>query len=752
MFIHPNLSTAPIGASWIQHDDDGRTPNIAPESSEPPGNIVRFPSEADYSLKLREALESGDPVLVVQDVSYTFVDRLAPEGKEIEPFMHFYVSQPLSTDVFEKQVNSNGESGSLSFFLRLKSNAPTTVYNTKLNVDLFSEIPNKYGVYCVNQAGSAMIPLADLLKLSREADRRPSGVKVSFRIPASPRVEKGELVLRISKGSVYLRNLSNEQDVLEQVERGVNITKRYGPYMKAEIEEMRVKKMITAYLKQTFQRFQRMRPTWQVIKRIHAYTFVSRVGLTPAQVYHLLPIHKGDPLPNYSMETWKNFIRIALRRDGRLTLEQFERGEYPDDVENADEYSAYIMSTCLTEYVNACKYITDKVDRNDRTVTDQWKSELVELMESFDVVSVRDAGDCEDFAMMMMYQSFILKHILREMRKMPESERDPALFRVAESRDWYYVFANLSGVSSMTLNGDYGRLKSMGAHEYLVLIPRHYYHTMVSTALPLLDSEQQRVIDKSDARSGFNVRVLVCEGTGFLQTDGRGQDPFPNERAMLGNAIRDARWAFKDAHKMFYYSPRGSHFYQTSTSLFTHEFFYRGVPVGEFTMTHLVKPDEPEKESSWVYGTRFTDMINKSGNISMVPQKTMSPELFSYVKMLVEDIHPMRPLLPPKAVPTLPADAETLRLLSEVGRDTVPASQRLSPEQEAVVDYYLRYDQMTSERVDAFIASLRRLGPSVWVDVQEENMCLDRSGLENFGGYHILFHVPQERYIVRRRR
>lgn len=712
-----------------------------------PGDIMSYKTDTEYAMSLQNALRNNESLIVFQNISFNFINRMAPEGKELLPFLHFYVSQSLSTDVFEISVE-NVVNGKLNFFLRLNSNSPRSLWNAKLNIDCFDELPNKYGVYCVNQAGSAMIPLSVMMDKSKVSNKNISSIRVNLRIPTLPDVQKGELILKIDPGSVVLHNINNIEEIDEQIERGIELVSKFGSYAKDSIPTVEISSMISDYLKETFMRFQKMKPTWDVIKRIHAFTYVSRIGLTPAQVYHMLQIHRNDPLPQYSMQTWLNFIKIALRRDGNLTLDQFRNGKYPKEFKNADEFSSYIMAMCLTEYVNACKYITDKIDRNDRTVDNKWKEDLVELIESFDQVSVRDCGDCEDFGMMMMYQSFILKHIFRELKKQKQSSEfvDDALWRVGYARSLFYVFANLSGVSSMTLNGDYGQLKNMGAHEYLVLIPRSYYYSMTILTKPLLlnglvqESFINRLIPEKDKKIGRTVRVLVCEGTGFLRPDGRGTDEFEVEREILSNFSSTSSWAFKDAHKMFYYDMKGSKFYQTNSSLFTHEWFYRGIPIGEFTMGYLRDIKHPENIESWTYGTRFTEMINRAENVHLIAQPELPSKLYNIIKLMIEDLHPMRPLMPPNPEPVLQKDKETQLLIKTVGKNAIKSPL----EDSAIVDFYVRFDQMTKERVEAFINATKSISSSAWIDVVEESMCLDRTGKENFGGYHLFFHIPKQ--------
>ena len=136
--------------------------------------------------------------------------------------------------------------------------------------------------------------------------------------------------------------------------------------------------------------------------------------------------------------------------------------------------------------------------------------------------------------------------------------------------------------------------------------------------------------------------------------------------------------------------------------------------------------------------------MNKNEKLAVIPQVTLPTGLYEYLKLMSEDLHPMRPLLPPhKQHSVLSSDRETQRLIREVG---TPLSAR-PEEEEAVVEYWLRFDQMTDERVDAYIEVIRDFGPSAWIEVQEESICRDRSGQENFGNYRLLFHIPNERML-----
>ena len=636
------------------------------------------------------------------DIPYRYTNELAQENEEREPFIDIYLSSSTSNEVFRHKLK---DSGKLTFVIH----TPNTIdIDTKFNIDCFAQLRNKHREFCTNQAGCVIIPLSELLEAKREKKK----VMARFRVPASPKYEKGELELDMT---------SPESIMMENVILKPN-------RIRSNVNQYEGSKLVDAYKRSCWETFQATEPTWPAIKNIHAFEFVDRTGIYPAAIFHYFKVPASDE------SYWINAITVALNRDGKYTLDEFREGA------GGVEYGANVMAQCCTLYSNYCKYITDKIDTNNRKRSARHDINKVVLIESFDNVRDRNAGDCEDFGKEEMVESFEMDDLNRMVSRVmhhnakdigsPESE-DEAILRLYDARNKYYSFAALGGVSSATINGDYGKLSRMGAHEYLILIPKHYVYEMLVRTYgegghPLINPEDKHV--------GKDVAVMVCEGTGMLRPDGKGGEDYVQKRARA--ALETGTNAFDSIRKMFYYDrKRGSHFYQTITTLFTNEFFNRGERYGELTFMYK----NEKKKNGLTYGVRFTDITTKSSKPQLFVQPEIPSKLFHYINEMKENQHPILPLEPPISSGSNKYEVKPIEKIYRLFSANNQAQPNNNNIKYTKVDYYVRFDQVNDDRIDDMLRRIKRLKANVEIDREPI------SG-SSIGGYHVKILVPYKSF------
>ena len=717
--------------------------------------------------------------IVFSNIKYSINYRGAPNGEEINPKLHFYLSSDTSKDVFIHHIEDNidGKStGTLDLKFKINPNTiHNTIWNCKLNIDLFDEIQNKYDDFCTNQAGSTMLSLPYIMNILRNNNHASIELKLVVPVMGNS-LSKGEIKIFFGKShaNIYFKGDQFKVNLIEEnINKGILLTKKNGMLSKTMKHKNVLDHEILKYIDSTHKTFEIIKPTWDAISKIHTFVFSSRVGNMPSCFYQYLPISKEDKVTLYSIKTWKNLIQIALDRDNNgISYKDFCKAKFPNNWETFEQYASRIMAICLTIYANACKYITDKININDRTIMSTMNRNYIarneELIESFDRMSIRYAGDCEDDSWMMMYQSFVLYKFKKYFKNNVPSEDDMALVHLSNIRSQYYVFANLCGTSSMTVSGKYGRSASITAHEYLILIPRNYYNKMLNNYMvnPLnimneysnIKSDMRYNVYRphKDSNKNDNLKVLVCEGTGYLDPEPVDRDRTSNfsmknkedHREIINNIGNSKRWVITDLKKKHAYFTDGSPFYKTNTSLFTHEFYYRGINVGEFVSLNT----SSDKNYNWTYGTKFTSIINKDNIIGLLPQPHITDILFKELKSMSTDLHHVHPLYFPKDdisdeiinnfIKTI---KDTVGINSTRYKELINSTEYVNDALKVIfAEYYMRSDQFNEQRTNYLIKICKKIGPYCWIDIKEENICFNEYNNSNFTNYRIIINIPNK--------
>jgi hypothetical protein len=672
------------------------------------GYGFKFNSTTDdgdvYTHLINEAINENSSNKIVLNIPFKYINELAQFEEEKQPFVDIYLSKKVSNDIFRKKLYSSDrgeeeeEEDVYNNILNFEFNTLSNVIdeNTMLNFDCFSSVQNKHGTFCINQAGSIYVPLNQLIDLSN----KDKTVTLSLRIPASPDIEKGKLILDLKSGNILLDNVNVK-----------NIR------IKHDLSGNQGKELMKNYVKSCWETFQKIKPTWDIIKSIHAFEYVSRAGTLPACMYHSFDV------PDSTEDYWLNALKICLSRDleNNYSLDEFRNGN------TGLEYEARIMVECCTLYVNYCKYITDKIDTNNRNQSNFYDKKKIRLIESFDLVRPRHAGDCEDFGKEEMIESLEIEDLTKILQRDLKFGlfNDPGLVRLSNARNKYYSFASLGGVSSATINGDYGQLDRMGAHEYLIFIPKHYFYEMM---LRTYGKNGHELINENDKNIGKDVPVMVGEGTGMLRPDGKGNESdlqINARRYLEGNDFSGI--AFDGLRKMYYYDrTSGSRFYQTITTLFSNEFFHRNKNYGEFVMIYNNYQNNKGKS----YGVRFTDVTSKDEKPQLYVQPRIPNVLYTFMKEIQENEYPILQLTPPtnKSYKVQPNEL-IYQLLIDQEKSIKRAENTVN------VEYYIRFDQVTPNRIKLIFQKMIKTGSII--KIIREPITND-----NVGGYHLIFKVP----------
>lgn len=625
-----------------------------------------------------------------------FQMNLGQEFEERSPTLHAYISQNASIQVvkFPLELDSNGiAQGTLQFWYDLyNKDVPHT---TRWNLAFFTEIRNKHGEFCVNQAGNASIPLAKLLGIcsklvssSANSGTSPSkNIVFSLQVPASPQVEKGKIFMILKQDSVRLENALMSQQILH------------------EISPQNFNNEVNKYISSVVDTYKSIPPLYDGIRNIHAFTYVGPMGTLPATFYQRFKV------PPCSESYWLNALEIVLARDGLMDLQRFSAGE------GGEKYASRMLAEVCALYVNYCKYITDKVLKTSPPGRSRAKRSADEQIESFDLVRPRNAGDCEDDAKEIQIESFQLK------LSFYEPDAHPALKRLHDIRNKYYAFSALGAVSSATINGDYGE-QQFGAHEWLVFVPKDWFMKCVERATP-----SSPFVLKEDEGVGSDLEVMVVEGTGMLRPDGEGQEMFPKGRDYIEN-IQEGRSAFSNLRRIYFYNRvTGSNFYKVVITLYTNEFFLdqSSLPhIGEFIV-------ETTNQGKPAYGAPFIDFITKKDTVRISPQKAIPPELYYHISIAQEDEYPILPLDPPSNPSKQVSPTDALYPLVEYSS----RARTESREWNLPVEYFMRFDQGTQERVSEILSVLESTGS--YVDIHREPVSGD-----SVGGWRILVYLPTE--------
>lgn len=626
-----------------------------------------FPSESQPIEPEEETLHDLDV-----DISMSYRPNLAEHNNETPHGIFLYLSSTYSPSppVF---VPAADAIAAKRLVLRFKSRYPEITGHALFNVDSYAKTRDVGSDACVNQAGFASVRLADL------AAKRTASL--TLRVPNSDEQKiKGDVLVTVHSVSLPVRK--------DSTVRSADDLKK----MSAAVQ-----KMIQKYIDSN-RRFYREHPNVvESVQNITVFEYAARQGIVPGSLFDSFKL--APSVERYYLQA----IQYVLRRrrpDADIPVDEWMRLD--------DATKTHILMDVLRLYVNYCTYIRDLVDNN--TATGRWSSSNVELIESFDYIRQRDAGDCEDFSREILQAAMELKHNLRD-------STSPAIQELRRIANQFTFASVLCGVSREAMSlGELskGRVHLHG-HECAVAIPNHVFFEALRRNDP--DHPAFQLYTQEELNAGQGEQIYVLEGTGCLFPEPRVKTDF---FAHVEKEFQRATAVSKKADMVVFYHPsRDDGFYKQMITLLTPELFLRTGHLGfEFLVCRHV-------DGALKRGVPFSMLIEieKNADVQIVPAPTMSPDVFRASTRMNADDFPPIALEPGLLTPEMrDVSAELTTGRPSAGQD--------------FFQFHVKFDYMNRAYIDALkrFAAQHRLGSFCLA----EPVKLSASTGQNVGGYTIM--------------
>ena len=501
-----------------------------------------------------------------------------------------------------------------------------------LNFDAFCFMVNDHREVCQNQAGVAMIALAEVV--GPDARKRGSHVRVDLVYPM--------LGPEYGPKGVVLIDLTQTQ-----------LTWRGTPVASANVVRRgwAVPQLVNSpcdqFIARQENKYGRCLPsTWAFLNNINMFEFVCRIGRLPVAAYIRSPL--GATTEAY----YENAARLALRIVGVSEEEALARWGKPTATNRDCRYAAYWLSALLSLYVQTCDYLKDAViawsrEKHGFTMVD---------IEWFYQARVRNGTiDCEDASMETMVEAMELERL--------KNVQSPLVRLAQHIKASFYCVLLLDGVSGMEINLSRDAApRHLDAHMNSALISKHHFASMTRDAP---DRGGPNAAEAADA--ACYPPIVMMEGTGPLDPNGvehaksdKGAEsalmqlfaPFPNVCAC---------W-----RQIFHYDSSGekqSDFYKTVKLMATAELEQRG---GRRFLWMLC--DSRTKTA----GVEFQAIAAASKTVVAMAEDELSPQELATMDTYCLNVHPQPALLAPsqgQAAPhILAARAQVERLRAEMAR------------------------------------------------------------------------------------
>jgi hypothetical protein len=545
-------------------------------------------------------------------IDLVYMPRLAHESVERHPQLHLYISDDVGRNVTIVKKLSGDTPTTLSLEMKVRLVRPAIPEDCLLNVQAYAEYCNTQGQWCLNQCGYTNVSLP--LALSKgSALRQPLLVNNSDDPDGD------------SKGTVKIRVRSLVfEDGGEPVPFPRSVDLRAVEARLRDAEQL-VKTNIHNNRKLCYET---LPASSESIENVTVFTFqLQSHGYVPGAYFDVFRVprcHADYVLNALSLGRMRSHLvdRDPETAEARGSLLTFFR-------EGSRRACLKVVMWGLAVYVTSCLYITDEVDHNHRG-RGRWEKSRVELMESFDNMITRDAGDCEDFTRAILVLAHSIKNDYGERAARGEraqSEADEVLLKTADLLNGFVLCSGLCGVSSMALadlkrEQKQGERVELNGHEAAFAIPRATFLKAIARHDP--DNAIARYMQEESERYPRYYQaddiIYPLEGTGVLNPE-----PFSKsaQEQALEKAIQDAADArslksMDDARTLFTYDPHGgNNFYKMFVTLMTPEFLVlRGIPVIEFVLYERNEHRASYRGGKHIgkRGVWFDELLNIGGN------------------------------------------------------------------------------------------------------------------------------------------
>lgn len=625
-------------------------------------------------------------------------DRETPHGIWVYPSFSFSSGEPVFLSA-EKLVTPS------EVTLRFDCETDSVSNSAMLNFDAHANFRNTSGVFCINQAGYTNMRLADLI------DVTGTRVVKTFVVPNSRyKHAKGELFFVCTSVTI---------------DGKVPTVRKFTPLSEYSSRLETRRALISAYVEQNHRFYEAHPSRFPSIANLSVFSYKGRVDEIPGSMFDVFRI------PKTREDFYLNALRIAVQR-----MKPFERvtaeyvASFMKTAPMEDRIVAVMSMLCV--YINWCEYITDETDNN--TEDAPYRSDKVELMESFDCIVQRDAGDCEDFTRQMLTDAAGIKYNVDLFSS--ETMKD-----VRAVMDDFIFVSVLCGVSNASITSAKSTGKLNG-HECGLAIPKYIFFKALSrTLIPKESAPQGQSVSASQRQSastfgvsasqrhpllslyteeeqnkGKGLSICVLEGTGNLYPCAKVQS---KTNSMVTDLIFDnfPEKLTNFMKKEYFFSPHSpDNFYKVLLTLLTPEFFlekgYRGFEFLVCTREASADTTSADTSSEASTGTRsagatrgvpFLEFleIDKNPNIFLAESPTIPLKVFHAASKIDYDNFPPMTLHP-----------ATQRRLDTDDPESMPPPRR-DLDRDDVVNFQVSFDAVTPEFLTALYVKAASLGLSV---------------------------------------
>lgn len=501
-----------------------------------------------------------------------------------------------------------------------------------LNFDAYCFMHNDHEELCQNQAGVAMIALAEVV--GPAARQRGSHVRVDLLYPM--------LGAEYAPKGCVLIDLAQTQ-----------LTWRGKPVADSTVvrSSWTVPQLVSSpcadfIARQESKYGQCMKSTWAFMNNINMFEFVDRTGCLPVAAYIRSKLGKT------SEKYYENAARQALRIVGVTEQEALARWGTPTTSERDCRYAAYWLSALLSLYVQTCDYLKDAVIAWSR---EKHGFTLVDI-EWFYQARVRNGTiDCEDASMETMVEAMELERL--------RNVQSPLVRLAQRVKASFYCVLLLDAVSGIEINLSRDAApRHLDAHMNSALISKHHFASMTRDA-----PERGGPTPAEAAAAACYPPIVMMEGTGPLDPNGvEHAHADDGAEAALMQVFSKSRTVRARARQIFHYDSTGkqqSPFYKTVKLMATAELEQRG---GRRFLWMLC--DGRTKTA----GVEFQAIAAASKTVITVPEDELSPEEMATIDAYSTNLHPQPALLAPSEGPLAPhmvtARAQVERLRTEMAR------------------------------------------------------------------------------------
>ncbi len=439
----------------------------------------------------------------------------------------------------------------------------------------------------------------------------------------------------------------------------------------------------------------RFAPTWPIIARIAVPIYRSMDTVLPGAAYALVPPAAGGP----SAAFLTSALHMALRR---FHVPRSKFGARTD----ADTMAA-VLGQVVALYPSTCTYVTDKL----------WAGGRERFIEHFGMETARNAGDCEDGALVALHTFLEIKRTAFD---------DAQLAALHDFAQAYAGFMCLMGVSAPALAHVQPHAVSApmgaaddnhgitGAHMSCILVPAAAVRRLVDEDDVVAALAPPAAIERSRA-----YPLIVCEPTGALHPTG-GTPAEADATRRCAGIIRDAlpdgrarRAALANGAFMSINprtaAPSEKSFYRAAVMAFTPEC------VDECGVAHFVFT----RRSSDTLGVDFGAVARPGGpeDVALRPAALMSPRAAAAARAVIARGYPSARLQPGRT-PDIDAAAAA----------AFPPT-RGGGARGVWVNTLFSYDSISARRVHAIGAAVREMRASakfaavdVWTESIRENV------------------------------